>query len=67
MVPVVMVVSYLELPKSWGKHVIGVNCLNNESRIAEVDVNDQKQIWKKHMARSMNSENKWGTTLLQVR
>ena len=48
MVPVVMVVSYLELPKSWGKHVIGVNCLNNESRIAEVDVNDQKQIWKKH-------------------
>ena len=44
-------------------HVIGVTCLKDESDMVKVGVNDRKQIWKEHIERLINVENKWRSTL----
>ena len=41
------------------KDVIGVCCLKDESGAVKVSVDDQKKIWKEHMEKLMNVENKW--------
>ena len=55
-----MVVSYLELPnKELGRrNVVGVSCLKDEIGVVKVSVDDRMKIWKEHMEKLRNVENK---------
>ena len=46
---------------------IELNCLKDVSSVVKAGVNDWKKIWKEHVERMINVENKWGATLLPVR
>ena len=48
------------------RDAVGVKRVKDKSDMVKVGVNDQKLIWKEHMERLMNVENK-KTTLLLVR
>ena len=48
------------------RDAVGVKLVKDKSDMVKVGVNDQKLIWKEHMERLMNVENK-KTTLLLVR
>ena len=40
------------------KDVSGVSCLKDESGAVKVSVDDRKKIWKEHMEKLMNVENR---------
>ena len=40
------------------KDVVGVSCLKDESGVVKVSVDDQKKIWKEHMEKLMNVDQK---------
>lgn len=48
------------------RDAVGVKRVKDKSDMVKLGVNDQKLIWKEHMERLMNVENK-KTTLLLVR
>ena len=45
------------------RDVVGVSCLKDESRAVKVSVDDQKKIWKKHVEKLMNIENRWSDSV----
>ena len=45
------------------KDVVGVSFLIDESGAVKVSVDDQKKIWKEHMEKLMNVENKWSGSI----
>ena len=45
------------------RDVVGVSCLKDESRAVKVSVDDQKKIWKKHVEKLMNIENRWSDSI----
>ena len=45
------------------RDVVGVSCLKDESRAVKVSVDDQKKVWKKHVEKLMNIENRWSDSV----
>ena len=43
--------------------VVGVSCLKDQSGAVKVSVHDRKKIWKEHMEKLMNVENKWSDSI----
>ena len=43
--------------------VVGVGCLKDESEAVKVRVDDQKKIWKEHMEKLINDEDKWSDSI----
>ena len=41
------------------KDVVGVSCLKDKRQRVKVSVDDRKKIWKEHIEKLMNFENKW--------
>ena len=44
-------------------NVVGVSCLKDESGAVKVSMDDRKKIWKEHMEKLMNVENKWSDSI----
>ena len=45
------------------RDVVGVRCLKDKSRAVKVSADDQKKIWKKHVEKLMNIENRWSDSI----